>query len=202
MNEEVLIGFAKLSDDATIPTKAHKTDSGYDLYSAEDVIIFPGETKVVKTNIAVSLPEGYEAQVRPRSGVTSKTNLRVQLGTIDNGYTGDIGIIVDSLYSERWVKTAPAPCHFLVESYIHTIAGEKEAYPGVIQAGAYKIRKGDRLAQLVIQKLPKTYATEISVDTLDDSQRGSNGFGSTGVVTEEMSQALNRVYNKGRSYEP
>src|SRR5699024_2355308 len=90
------IGFKRLTDDAILPTKAHATDSGFDLYANEDVIIEPGETELIKTGIAVHLPDGYEAQVRPRSGVTSKTKLRVQLGTIDNEYTGDIGIIVEN----------------------------------------------------------------------------------------------------------
>src|SRR5699024_9980354 len=82
----ISVGFKRLSDNATIPTKAHASDSGFDLYAREDVIIEPGETAIVPTNIAVDLPAGYEAQVRPRSGVTAKTKLRVQLGTIDNDY--------------------------------------------------------------------------------------------------------------------
>src|SRR5699024_2119699 len=93
------IGFKRLIDDANIPTKAHATDSGFDLYAAEDVIIEPGETKIIPTGIAVQLPKGMEAQVRPRSGVTAKTKLRVQLGTIDNQYRGEIGVIVDNVDS-------------------------------------------------------------------------------------------------------
>src|SRR5699024_1491542 len=92
----ISVGFKRLSDNATIPTKAHPTDSGFDLYAAEDVIIEPGETAVVPTGIAVKLPAGYEAQVRPRSGVTAKTKLRVQLGTIDNDYRGGIGVVGDN----------------------------------------------------------------------------------------------------------
>src|SRR5690625_3792789 len=105
---ECRIGFKRLNDSATIPTKAHPTDSGFDLYASEDVIIEPGETAVVPTGIAVKLPEGYEAQVRPRSGVTAKTKLRVQIGTIDNGYAGEIGVIVDNKavgkprFDENW----------------------------------------------------------------------------------------------------
>src|SRR5690625_5630144 len=91
------VGFKRLTDSAVIPTKAHASDSGFDLAASADVIIEPGETKVVPTGIAVELPEGYEAQVRPRSGVTAKTKLRVQLGTIDNGFTGGIGVIVDNI---------------------------------------------------------------------------------------------------------
>src|SRR5699024_6808547 len=87
VEDDVLkVGFKRLSDDATLPTKAHETDSGFDLYASEDVIIEPGDTVVVPTGIAVQLPAGHEAQIRPRSGVTSRTKLRVQLGTIDEGY--------------------------------------------------------------------------------------------------------------------
>src|SRR5690625_6556131 len=95
--DTISIGFKRLNENATIPTKAHPTDSGFDLYASEDVIIEPGETVIVPTGIAVDLPKGFEVQVRPRSGVTSRTKLRVQLGTIDNGYTGEIGVIVDNI---------------------------------------------------------------------------------------------------------
>src|SRR5690625_3213159 len=95
--EPLKIGFKRLNDDAILPTKAHPTDSGFDLYASADVIIEPGETKIIPTGIAVELPQGYEATVRPRSGVTAMTKLRVQLGTIDNGYTGEIGVIVDNI---------------------------------------------------------------------------------------------------------
>ena len=84
------VGFKRLTDTAVIPTKAHPTDSGFDLFADETVIIEPGQTVVVKTGIAVVLPQGYEATVRPRSGITSKTKLRVQLGTVDNAYRGDV----------------------------------------------------------------------------------------------------------------
>lgn len=90
----------KLHEDAIIPTKVHESDSGWDLYILNDIEIKPKETVIIPTGIAIKLPPFYEAQVRPRSGVTSKTKLRVQLGTIDNDYTGDIGIIVDNIGDE------------------------------------------------------------------------------------------------------
>lgn len=86
-----------LSNDATVPTRSYATDSGLDLYSAEDVEIKAGVTTVIKTDIAVNIPVGYEAEVRPRSGVTSKTKLRVQLGTVDQSYDGNVGVIVDNI---------------------------------------------------------------------------------------------------------
>src|SRR5699024_2679222 len=155
-SQSISVGFKRLSDGATIPTKAYPTDSGFDLYASEDVIIEPGETVVVPTGIAVRLPEGYEAQVRPRSGVTAKTKLRVQLGTIDNGYAGEIGVIVDNKavgkprFDENWYalgvdgKSVKTCKHYAYKSYL--------------------IRKGDRLAQLVVQPLPVVEAYEIEGD--------------------------------------
>lgn len=170
------IGFKRLNEDSTIPTKAHATDSGFDLYAAEDVVIEPGETKVIPTGIAVQLPEGMEAQVRPRSGVTAKTKLRVQLGTIDNEYTGDIGVIVDNMYCE----TSEVNEGYEVIGGIVVTDARKE-----VMDGTYLIRKGDRIAQLVVQHLPQVEVVE--VDSLDETVRGEGGFGSTGVSkTKEM----------------
>lgn len=136
--------FKRLSEHATLPTKAHATDSGFDLYTADTVTINPNQTLVIPTGVAVLLPKGYEAQVRPRSGVTSKTKLRVQLGTIDNGYTGDIGIIVDNIGDE-----------------------------------ALTLPKGYKLAQLVVQELPKFSSAEWTDEELQGA-RGDKGFGSSG----------------------
>ncbi len=165
----IKVGFKKLDENAIIPNKNYPTDSGFDLFANESVIIEPGETKVIKTGIAVQLPPGYEAQVRPRSGVTSKTKLRVQLGTIDNGYTGEIGIITDNTF-------LPA----LNKEYFDGIAFgiDGKGLDDMQVHGTYKINKGDKLAQLVIQQLPQI--DDYEIDSLEDSTRGSNGFGSSG----------------------
>lgn len=173
------IGFKRLTDDAILPTKAHATDSGFDLYANEDVIIEPGETELIKTGIAVHLPDGYEAQVRPRSGVTSKTKLRVQLGTIDNEYTGDIGIIVENNSS---VCCQDIPENFTllnIKGGIHTDEdGSPMLHDYKVLNMSYLIKKGDKLAQLVVQEIPQTTAYEIH--EIKDTERGSNGFGSSG----------------------
>ena len=70
-----------LSENAILPTRANPTDSGLDLYVAEDTTIPAHSTVVVPTHIAIDLAYGYEAQVRPRSGNSLKTKLRVALGT-------------------------------------------------------------------------------------------------------------------------
>ena len=180
-DDKVTIGFKRLSDDAILPTKAHPTDSGFDLYASDDVIIEPGETVIVPTGIAVELPPGYEAQIRPRSGVTAKTKLRVQLGTIDNGYRGEIGVIVDNIAIKAWTDKQLSPLKGGGGgSYLKDLSGNDLHVSRKFKVGTCIIRKGDRIAQLVIQRLPETVAVEID-EFSEDSERGAGGFGSTGV---------------------
>lgn len=86
----------KISDEAIIPYYAHKGDAGLDLFSIEEVIIKPSETALIKTGIKIELPENTEAQVRPRSGLALKHSITVlnTPGTIDEGYRGEICIIL------------------------------------------------------------------------------------------------------------
>lgn len=86
----------RLSNNAVLPKRANEFDSGLDLYVSETVNIPPHTTKLVKTDVAIKLPYGYEGQVRPRSGKSLKTKLRVALGTIDYTYHKEIGIITDN----------------------------------------------------------------------------------------------------------
>src|SRR5690625_26755 len=146
---KVKIGFKRLNDDAILPTKAHPTDSGFDLYASEDVIIEPGETTIVPTGIAVELPKGYEAQVRPRSGVTAKTKLRVQLGTIDNGIMGEIGVIVDNDETRPLWNSFYLGFKALVNQFkAHYIDGTEYTRQESCKKGTLFIAKGDRIAQL------------------------------------------------------
>lgn len=111
----------KLHEEATIPTRAHSTDAGVDIYANETVTVTNG-TKI-STGIAIDIPAGYEGTIRPRSGLTSKTRLRVQLGTVDAGYNGEIKVIADSY---------PA---------------------AALQAIGHRVKKGDKIAQLVISPI-------------------------------------------------
>lgn len=169
VDKTLRVGFKRLTLNAVIPTKAHASDSGFDLCAAEDVVIAPGETVIVKTGIAVDLPAGYESQVRPRSGVTSRTKLRVQLGTIDNGYAGDIGVIVDNI----------APQTDGTDYIATTLDGATSMVRGTVSDGSHLVRKGERIAQLVIQRLPDVIAVEVA--DVGDSERGAAGFGSSGI---------------------
>lgn len=75
--ERISVEIQKLSEKARLPEYAHPTDAGADVFSSEDITIGAGETKIVKTGLKVAIPVGYEIQVRPRSGLSAKTGLRV-----------------------------------------------------------------------------------------------------------------------------
>jgi dUTP pyrophosphatase len=175
----------KLHEDAVIPQYAHEGDAGFDLVAIEDTIIEPGETKIVRTGLAFAIPPGYEMQIRQRSGITLKTKLRVQLGTIDSGYRGEIGVIVDNIaqpvydlmsYDGGYAVAYVNGDTFTIDNEIRDDLYEK--YP----EGSYIIRKGDRIAQAVIAPVEQAHFQ--IVDELDETTRGKGGFGSSGVKLE------------------
>ena len=145
-SEHIEVIYQKLNDNATIPTYAHVGDAGADLYLSEDIVVGAQETKLAHTGIAIKVPKGYEAQVRPRSGMSLKTKIRVANapGTIDSNYRGEVCIIIDN--------------------------NDTKAYFGKI---------GDRIAQLVFNKVPIADFVEGEVTTEEDNDRGKKGFGST-----------------------
>lgn len=182
-DEVMEIGFKRLSEHAVLPTKAHENDSGYDIYAIEDVIIEPGATVVLKTGLSVMLPEGYDAYIKNRSGVSSKTKLRVVSPPIDEGYRGELGIILDNTAQPQYYIDA-GELHKESSMYVETLTGERVVPGGgwlgqQYELGTYLISKGDRIAQLTIQPRPKTVAVEIT--ELGESARGEAGFGSSGV---------------------
>ncbi|PGT05086.1 dUTP diphosphatase [Bacillus cereus] len=148
--------------DVELPKYAKPGDAGFDLVAAEDVIIEPGETKVIPTGLGFEIPPGYELQIRPRSGISRKTFLRVVLGTVDSGFRGEVGVIVGN-------TSYPG------NSITLGINDEHEIYKSV----KYEIKKGDRIAQGVIA--PVVTAHFVEVDELSENDRGIGGFGSTGV---------------------
>ena len=91
---EILV--TKLDNDAVIPTYAKKGDAGADLYSISDLVLAPGERALVRTGIAIALPDGYVGLVHPRSGLALKNGISVvnSPGTIDSGYRGEIGVVL------------------------------------------------------------------------------------------------------------
>ena len=138
------IEIKKLSENATLPTQGSKYAAGYDLYAAEEGVVLSECRLLIKTNISVSIPEGYYGRIAPRSGLAYKSGLDVMAGVIDADYRGDIGVI---LYNTD-VKD-------------------------------FEFKKGDRIAQLIIEKRHNVEWQEVS--ELADSVRSDGGFGSTGV---------------------
>lgn len=158
--------------DVELPKYAKPGDAGFDLVAAEDVIINPGETKVIPTGLAFEIPPGYEMQVRPRSGMTRDTKLRVALGTIDSGFRGEVGVSADNI---SIIEYASQP-RLLKGAF----AGDNDF--NVIKPVNYeviKINKGDRIAQGVIAPVETAHFEE--VEELAVSERGVGGFGSTGT---------------------
>jgi dUTP pyrophosphatase len=152
----------RLSEDIQLPTYANPFDSGVDVRAAEDYMIYPQETLLVKTGIKVAIPEGYELQVRPRSGISLNTPLRManSVGTVDAGYRGEIGVIITNTST--------------FDNGLHDLSTK-----GNMQ-GVYMINKGNRVAQLVLQAVPQIHWTEVqSVADIGLDRKG--GFGSTHI---------------------
>ena len=130
-----------------LPAYATQSSAGLDLKAvlAEAVTLDPLERKIVGTGLKIALPEGYEAQVRPRSGLAAKHGITVlnAPGTIDADYRGEIGVILVNLSNEP-----------------------------------FTIQPGERIAQLVVAQYSQV--EWLPVESLDSTQRGEGGFGSTG----------------------
>jgi len=132
----------KLSDTAKLPTKAHPTDLGYDLYADETVSLSAQYPTKVKTGIAIGFPEGWGGFIKDRSSMASK-GFSVIGGVIDQAYIGELSIVMT-----------------------HT-------------NGNIFINKGDKIAQLV--PIPLTNWPIFEVEDLGQTDRGENGFGSSGI---------------------
>ena len=127
------------------PKKAHPDDAGYDLYSRIDAVLEPLSGMAIPVGFAMELPTGYEAQIRPRSGLAAKHHITVtnSPGTIDANFRGEVKAILYNLGKEP-----------------------------------FTIKRGDRIAQMVICKLPEIKLVEAT--ELSETDRGSGGFGSSG----------------------
>ena len=102
LNKEIEIYIEVCKEGVQLPTYATEGDAGMDIRAAEDVTIYPNETKIIPTGLKMAIPEGYEIQVRSRSGIALKQGLMVTngIGTIDESYKGDIGVILTNTSKE------------------------------------------------------------------------------------------------------
>jgi len=146
MSSEVEIAVRLLDADLPLPAYAHPGDAGADLVAAENAEIPPGERRLVRTGVAIALPDGYVGLVHPRSGLAHKLGVTLlnAPGTVDAGYRGEI--LVNLINHDPRVTA--------------------------------HICRGDRIAQLVVQRVEK--AVFHRVDELPESVRGTGGHGSTG----------------------
>lgn len=148
--KNIKVQIKRLPNNADLPLPKYMSDhaAGMDLYAAVTVemTIAPGEWKLVPTGLAIALPEGYEAQVRPRSGLALKQGVSVlnTPGTVDADYRGEVGVIL--MNHSKQVLT---------------------------------IKRGDRIAQMIINKFERIVFEE--VEELSITERGAGGFGHTGV---------------------
>jgi dUTP pyrophosphatase len=139
--------------DLSLPTYMSEHAAGMDLYAAvkDETVIPPGEWRLIPTGIAIALPDGYEAQVRPRSGLALKSGVSIlnTPGTVDADYRGEVGVILMN----------------------HS-------------KGDLVIRRGDRIAQMIINRIERIDFEEVS--ELPESERSSGGFGHTGLGPEPV----------------
>lgn len=163
--KEVEVAVEICREGVKLPEYQNEWDSGMDVCAAEDVIIKPNETVIVPTGLKLAIPPGYEIQVRPRSGITLRTPLRIanSPGTIDAGYRDELGIIVTNTSAGQGDDK---------DCYTVDSTGNKQ--------GIYYIKKGDRIAQLVLQEVPRMKLRVVNSVAGIGKNRGG-GFGSTGV---------------------
>lgn len=154
------VGVKKLHPDAVIPTYGSKEAAGFDITVIEEVTINPGETFLARTGLAFDIPVGFEIQIRPRSGASLKTKMRIanSPGTIDSDYTGEVKLILENIAENGagWFHNA--------------------------QQAVY-IPAGTRVAQGVLA--PVIQAKFEVIEEIKETERGESGFGSTGDMNDQ-----------------
>ena len=172
-----------LSKDAVKPTRAYEISAGLDIYASETVTLRPQQKHLLKTDVAVNIPDGYVGLLTSRSGVSSKTSLVIETGKIDAGYLGEMKINIknDEQRLDEDVYLANKKINGLNPPLLYDIKNEKinNGNPFDIFSGkTYEIKKGDKIAQLVVVPI---LVTDVNVVEEFDvvSERGTKGFGST-----------------------
>ena len=169
----IQVPFVKCHPDARMPEYAHPDVSGMDVFALDDYTIHPGETKLIPTGIKMAVPNGYEIQVRPKSGRALKTKMRIANapGTVDASYRGELCVIIDNI--EPPIKDI-------------TYDFDDNGHPiitSILRGSDMIIGKGEKFAQLVLMEVPK--AVLFQVESLDDTERAEGGFGSSSIYSRE-----------------
>jgi dUTP pyrophosphatase len=174
MREQVAVKVEICREGVILPKYARMGDAGCDVCAAEDVLVGSGRTVVIPTGLKTAVPDGYEIQVRPRSGLSLNTPLRVANtpGTIDSLYRDEIGVIIHN--------SSPNP-------EASDVYGGSKRFPPVHLInekgnliGDYLIKKGDKIAQLVLNEVPQIVFEPVDDIATIEGNRGG-GFGHTGV---------------------
>jgi len=149
MNVPIILQIKRLDHgrDVSLPTKMTQRAAGFDLFAAVTaaVVLQPGDIRLIPTGFAMAVPPGYEAQIRPRSGLSSKHGITLAncVGTIDADYRGEVQVPVINL-----------------------------------GRAAFTVERGMRIAQMLVMPVPQVELAEVK--DLDETARGSGGFGHTG----------------------
>ena len=170
-NNKVIRIPCELTEGSVLPTYAHDTDAGLDIYAQEEYTIAPGETIIIPTGIKCAIPEGYAILIQPRSGQSAKTKLRIANtpGLIDPGYRDEIGVIVENI--EPPFKDIDYEFDDNGEIHIKSI----------LHGQAYTIAPGQRFAQMRLVQVPKAEFVRVeSVGEIGEDRGG--GWGSTGEL--------------------
>lgn len=151
-----LLRIQKLVPEAQVPKRQSAEAAGYDLHAIEPAIIRSGEQAIIGTGLAIAVPVGWVGKICPRSGLSANSGITIQNapGVLDSDYRGEVKVI---LYNTGTIR---------------------EQRGMVMEKKRYKVEVGDRIAQLVVE--PCYLGDVIEVDNLDETQRGSGGFSSTG----------------------
>ena len=171
-----------LNDGTEMISYAHEGDAGLDLCSTEDVTLLPGQWQMVGSGVSMAIPKGFVGLVVPRSGLGCKgLVLKNGPGIIDSGYRGEIKMpLYNNNPTHVWLKSYNENLSQMLRRSIYDLLLRPCTNRGNVSAkGTIHVHKGDRVAQLLI--VPVAQASFVQVDTLDESERGQDGFGSTGV---------------------
>lgn len=158
---------------ALVLAPAHPGDAGIDLIACEPAVLAPGDRALVSAGIRIALPDGLEAQVRPRSGQALKQGLTIpnSPGTIDPGYRGPVKVIL--------LNTASALCESDLVDFTDGVPVAARLADG-IRSRTIRIERGERIAQLVFARFERP-AIQVVESVSLETTRGEGGFGSTGA---------------------
>lgn len=196
--------YIKLLEYGKVPEYQSKNAAGCDVYAAADMVLLPGETKVIPLNFIMAMPEDIEAQIRPRSGLSLKTDIRLAncVGTVDSDYRNNVGVIIQNTYNP-----ATLPYQIMANKDIledlknnYKVVKLKDCLEDLVYLEDYNlpilervcymdkngnpygtiyIKKGERIAQIIFSKVERAkFVIHNNPEEIGHNRGG--GFGHTG----------------------